>query len=199
MPAMSALKEDILQRGVLVPVERDDFGNTLDGHRREQIVNELRQEDIEVQLPVVTRTVRTDAQKRAHVRALNLHRRHLDRAGRRRLIAEQLKETPERSNRQIANGLGCDHKTVGAVRQEAEAAGEIPQLNETVGADNKKRTTARREASPRLTEATTHATVPARVDFGPPSAEKAGELPDSMLVGDDPPERTVAGVENTMP
>jgi len=55
------------------------------------------------------------------------------------LISEQLIETPERSNRQIADGLGVDHKTVAAVREVSESTGEIPQLDKTLGADGKER------------------------------------------------------------
>jgi hypothetical protein len=36
-------------------------------------------------------------------------------------------------------GLGVDHKTVGAARDELEATGEIPQLDRTIGADGKSR------------------------------------------------------------
>ena len=32
----AALKEDIRQRGVLLPIEKDEDGNTLDGRHREQ-------------------------------------------------------------------------------------------------------------------------------------------------------------------
>ena len=55
------------------------------------------------------------------------------------MIADQLRETPERSNRQIAAGLGVDDKTVGVTRAALEATAEIPQLERTVGADGKAR------------------------------------------------------------
>ena len=74
----------------------------------------------------------TEDEKRQHARQLNLARRHLDRAQKRGLIAAQLKDTPEKSNRQVAAGLKVDHKTVQAVRQEAERRGEIPHVSKTV-------------------------------------------------------------------
>ena len=86
-------------------------------------------------MPRFVRKGLTEYEKRIHARQLNLARRHLDRSQKRALIAEQLKETPEKSNRQVAVGLGVDHKTVAAVKSELEQTGEIPQLNKTVGAD----------------------------------------------------------------
>jgi hypothetical protein len=55
------------------------------------------------------------------------------------LIADQLRATPEKSNRDIATGLGVDDKTVGVVRKGMEATAEIPQLEKTVGKDGKSR------------------------------------------------------------
>jgi hypothetical protein len=43
----------------------------------------------------------------------------------RALIAEQLKDTPEKSNRQIAEGLKVSHHTVTGVREELENGGQI--------------------------------------------------------------------------
>jgi hypothetical protein len=46
---------------------------------------------------------------------------------------------PSRSDRQIAAGLGVDHKTVGAARDRLGGTGEIPQLEKTTGTDGKAR------------------------------------------------------------
>lgn len=73
------------------------------------------------------------------VRKLNIARRHLTQEQKRGLIREQLKETPEKSDRQIAVSLGVDHKTVSAQRDNLERTGEIPQLGKTIGADGKER------------------------------------------------------------
>lgn len=42
----------------------------------------------------------------------------LDRAERRALIQQEIRANPDRSDRDIARGIGCDHKTVGSVRAE---------------------------------------------------------------------------------
>lgn len=130
MPRLSdddyaTLKADIAARGVLVPVEYDDDGEVLDGHHRVRACAELGITD----WPRVVRPGLSEDGKRLHARQLNLARRHLDRAQKRELIAAQLKDTPEKSNRQIADGLKVDHKTVQSVRSERESIGEIPQCS----------------------------------------------------------------------
>jgi hypothetical protein len=137
----AALKEAIRQDGgILVPVEKDEHGNVLDGHCRVELWEELRAEGVKLpDYPVIIRPGLSEQEKRAHVRSLNLARRHLTRQQRRELIAEQLRETPQQSNRQIAGALRCDHKTVGEVRGELQVTGEIPQLTHTEGKDGKRR------------------------------------------------------------
>jgi hypothetical protein len=142
MPDLSAdeyadLRTDIKKRGVMVPVEYDEHGNVLDGHHRVRICKEIGIKDF----PKIIRKGLDEAGKRSHARALNLMRRHLDAADRRKLIEDQLRDTPEASNRKIAAALGVDHKTVGTVRTAAQSTGEIPQLKKTVGADGKSRPT----------------------------------------------------------
>ena len=51
----------------------------------------------------------------------NLRRRHLTAEQRRELIGKVLHATPDKSNRQIAETVKVDHKTVAAVRSEKEA------------------------------------------------------------------------------
>ena len=64
----------------------------------------------------------------AFVISANIHRRHLTAEQKRDLIAKVLKATPEKSNRQIAETVKVDHKTVGTVRSDLEARGEIPHV-----------------------------------------------------------------------
>ena len=128
MPDLSAeefeqLKSDIAARGVMVPVEYDEAGAVLDGHHRVRACKALGIES----WPYIVRSGLSDAEKRAHARALNLARRHLSQEQRRELIREQLKDTPAKSDRQIAKALGVDHKTVSAQRDGLECIGEIPQ------------------------------------------------------------------------
>ena len=56
-----------------------------------------------------------------------------------RFPPRMLVETPAVSDRQIAAGLGIDHKTVGAQRATMESTGEIPQFKTNIGADGKER------------------------------------------------------------
>lgn len=125
MPPLSetdyaALKADIQARGVLVPVEYDEDGNILDGHHRVKICEELG-----IDFPRYERTGYTEEEKWTHARQLNIARRHLTQEQRRTLIADQLRQTPEFSDRRIAEGLGVNHETVGAVREELTGRGEI--------------------------------------------------------------------------
>lgn len=79
----AALKADIALRGVMVPVEFDEQGNVLDGHHRLQACAELGI----TEYPATIRRGMTDDEKREHVLALNLERRHLTREQRRELVA----------------------------------------------------------------------------------------------------------------
>jgi hypothetical protein len=78
-----ALKADIAERGVQVPVEYDEDGNILDGYHRVRACQELGITD----WPKVVRRGLTEEQKIEHALALNLHRRHLTREQRRELVA----------------------------------------------------------------------------------------------------------------
>ena len=83
--------------------------------------------------------LKTDADVYECVLALNVQRRHLNAEQKRDLIVKLLKLQPERSNRWLAAQLKVDHKTLGVVRRDLEATGEIPHFERTVGADGKTR------------------------------------------------------------
>lgn len=75
-----ALKEDIRESGVLVPVEVDESGDLLDGHHRVRAWNELRAEGVDLPTyPQMVRKGMTEEQKRNHARKLNVMRRQLSR------------------------------------------------------------------------------------------------------------------------
>jgi hypothetical protein len=140
MPALpaedyEALKADIAARGVMVAIEVDEYGNILDGYNRIKVCRELGINDY----PVVVRSGLSEAEKLTHARRVNLLRRHLSQEQRRQLVADELRGDPSRSDRQIAAGLGVDHKTVGAARDRLGGTGEIPQLEKTTGTDGKAR------------------------------------------------------------
>jgi hypothetical protein len=123
----AALKADIAERGVMVPVEYDEDGNILDGCHRVRICDELGIR----WWPRIVRKGLSEEGKRAHARTLNLARRHLSGEQRRELIAQQLRETPEQSNRQIADALGVSHHTVADQRVQLESIGQIAQCDRT--------------------------------------------------------------------
>ena len=120
----AALKADIAERGVMIPVELDEDGNVIDGHHRKMICEELGITDY----PTVIRRGWTEEQKRTDSRRMNLARRQLTREQRRKLIEDELRESPDTTNRKIGKSLGVDHKTVGSVRTKLEQGGELPQV-----------------------------------------------------------------------
>ena len=124
----AALKADIAERGVQVAIEYDEDGNILDGHHRLRACSELGI----TQWPRVVRGGWSEVQKREQARKLNMARRQLTREQRQELIRQQLMDTPEKSDRQIAAGLGVSDKTVGAQRKELERCAEIPHVNKVV-------------------------------------------------------------------
>lgn len=69
----AALKADIAERGVEVPVVYDDAGNVLDGHHRVRACEELGITG----WPRLVRAGLSGTQKRAYARSLNAARRHL--------------------------------------------------------------------------------------------------------------------------
>lgn len=76
----AALKEDIAEHGILVPVEVDEDGSLLDGHHRARAWGELTAEGrVTGDYPTIVRSGMTEQEKRIHVRKLNLLRRQLTR------------------------------------------------------------------------------------------------------------------------
>ena len=69
----TALEADIAKRGVMVPVEVDENGDTLDGHNRKEIADRLGKP-----YKKIVRRFKTEQEKREHVIKLNLARRHLE-------------------------------------------------------------------------------------------------------------------------
>lgn len=61
-----------------------------------------------------------------YVVSANIHRRHLTAAQKRDIIAELLRQAPERSDRATARIAGVSGKTVAAIRSEFEGRAEIP-------------------------------------------------------------------------
>jgi len=126
------LAADIKLNGLHQPIMRYQ-GKVLDGNNR------YRACELVKIAPKFADFTGDDAQARNYVISANIHRRHLSPDQRREIIAELLKLNPSQSNRQIADQTKTSHTTVGAVREELEATGQIGQLDKTTGADGKAR------------------------------------------------------------
>jgi N6-adenosine-specific RNA methylase IME4/ParB-like chromosome segregation protein Spo0J len=70
---LAALEADVLKRGILVPIETDEDGNTLDGHHRLALA-----EKHGLPYETIVRRFASEQAKREHAIRLNLIRRHLD-------------------------------------------------------------------------------------------------------------------------
>jgi transposase len=125
------LKEDIAERGVMIPIEFDENGNVLDGHHRLKACVELGITDF----PKIIREGMTEEEKWTHARKLNMTRRHLTQEQRRRLIQNQILDTPEVSDRQIAKMLGVSNSTVSILRRELMNRGQVCESHTYSGPD----------------------------------------------------------------
>lgn len=139
--AFQELKADIARRGVLVPIERDEHGEILDGHHRVRACDELAAEGTLVEMPVLLRLDLSEPEKRAHVRALNMLRRHLSASQRRAVVEDQLRDTPERSDRSIAKAWSMSPSTVAMVRRRLGEKDPTVQTGQSkrIGLDGRQR------------------------------------------------------------
>lgn len=129
-----AMKKDIADRGVQVPVEYDQDGNIIDGHHRVRACAELGIKE----WPRIDRTYVDDAAKRTQARKLNLLRRQMSQAEKQEQVEAELRERPEMSNRLIANDLGVNKGTVMAARERLELGGQIGHPEKRIGRDGLK-------------------------------------------------------------
>src|SRR5262249_27258684 len=106
-----ALRDNIAINGVLVPILIDEEKRIIDGNYRKAIADELG-----YNCPELVQKGLSEEEKRTLARALNLARRQLTQEQKHQLVADQLLETPDRSNRWIGKQLGVSHPTVASVR-----------------------------------------------------------------------------------
>lgn len=144
LPALSkeeyaALKADIGQRGVVVPVVLDENGNVLDGKHRLEIAEELGIRDVPTQIKVGL----DDSGKKAWSLALNIHRRHLTRETRRKLVRQLAKEQ-RLSTRRIAQTLGVSNVTVW---HDLNGAG-VKKSTRVIGRDGKQYPSQKHQRTP---------------------------------------------------
>ncbi len=104
-----ALKLDIQERGILVPIVVDENSNVIDGQHRLMIADELGLKASEVQIKFEVSL--TDEEKQQLAIDLNLHRRHMSRSQRDGWIA-RLSENENLSTRLIAEMVGTSQRTV---------------------------------------------------------------------------------------
>ena len=130
------LRQSIAVNGVINAIQVDSDGpvrRIIDGKHRKKIADALGYDCPE------TVHEGDEEELRALARALNIARRHLSNFQKRQIVADQLAETPERSDRWIGKMLGVSHPTVASVRAELETTGKLFQLDRTVGQDGKAR------------------------------------------------------------
>ena len=70
----AVLKNDIAARGVLIPIEVDEYGQVLDGFHRERACAELGIKSV----PFIVRRGLCEALKIDHIASVNIVKRHLD-------------------------------------------------------------------------------------------------------------------------
>jgi hypothetical protein len=115
------LYEDVLKHGVREAIWVYE-GKTLDGRNRYRAA-------VEAGVGLTIKTFEgTHDEAVAFVISMSVHRRHLTAEQRRDMIEKLLKADPSKSDRHVAATVKADHKTVGVVRAQAEARGEIPHV-----------------------------------------------------------------------
>lgn len=141
-----ALKADIAERGVLVPVEVDENGDLLDGHHRVRAWQELRADGIA--LPDYARIKRigwSEEQKRNHARRLNVLRRQLNKEQREQVIKSMRADGMK--HHQIAEAVGVDRSTVTKLLGESESENSHSEIVNTRG-QKRPATYAKRKSPP---------------------------------------------------
>jgi len=128
---LRVLGEDIMKNGLRSPVvlwRADDKTPAvlLDGRNRLDAIEMAPGSPVEVR-NVVMLDHTTDPY--AFVISTNIHRRHLTAEQKRELIATLIKATPEKSDRRIAETVKASPTTVGTVRAEMEAKGDVSKLD----------------------------------------------------------------------
>jgi protein gp37 len=89
----------------------------------------------------------------AFVISANIHRRHLTAEQKRELIAQLIKATPEKSDRQIAETVKASPTTVGTVRAKMESKGDVSKLDTRTDSTGRKQP-ARKTSAASTTTAT---------------------------------------------
>jgi hypothetical protein len=139
---LADLVEDIRKNGLREDIDTFD-GKIVDGRNRARACVEAG-----IEPRYHARRFNDEAGLIDFIISKNIHRRHLTAEQKRDIVARLLKSDPTASNRKIAGAAKVDKNTVAKKREEMESTGEIHQLDQTVGKDNKRRK-ARRAKKPK--------------------------------------------------
>ena len=103
----------------------------------------------------------------AFVVAANIKRRHLTSEQKRDLIAKLIKQTPNKSDRQIAKQTKTSPTTVGTIRKKAEATGDVSKVDTRTDSRGRKQpsTKPKKSSKPTSPEAPT-TSIPAKSQRG---------------------------------
>jgi phage N-6-adenine-methyltransferase len=139
----AALRASIQRFGVLQPVTQDQHGNTLDGHHRARIADDL---GVSYRVDIVSVCDADEARDIA--RTLNADRRQLTEEQRRRVVAELRGDG--HSVRAIAGALGVGKSTVDRDVAQLSRAGQLEQPEQVTGLDGKQRPARRPTVIPAM-------------------------------------------------
>ena len=138
---LTALADDIRKNGMHERITLHE-GKILDGRNRYLAA---KQAGVALSLADHFRRLPAGVDAWDFVVSENIQRRHLTREQKQEVIASLLKADPSKSNRAIAATAKVSHHTVGEMRSELEATGQIAQLETTTGKDKKKRKVSKKK------------------------------------------------------
>ena len=146
------LAEDMQRHGLREPIVLFE-GKILDGRNRYRAAKAIK-------LPLTQtnfKALAAGVDPRAYVISANVRRRHLTAEQKRDVIAQLLKADPTKSDRQVADVVKVDNKTVSAVREKLEAREEIPHVEtRTDSAGRKQPKNKKKPSKPRSAKQVYH-------------------------------------------
>src|SRR5262245_1196193 len=160
---LPALGEDIIKNGLTSPIvlwaDRESPTCLLDGRNRLDAIEIATGSPAIVGAPSIMAgkdllacdrviTLDSSVDPYAYVISANIHRRHLSNNKKRELIARLIKADPSKSDRQIAETVKASPTTVGTVRAEMEAKGDVSKLDTRTDSKGRKQLARKTTAKP---------------------------------------------------